>query len=135
MPGRVGGGECSSKVRRRRSGLQGVAHGGVNGVRPAGKPEVIQHQRTGEDRRERVGDSLARQRRCGTVDGLKQAHLTGMQVRAGGEPQPADELRPQVREDVSEQVAGHDDLESLGGAHQFHGEGIHIPMLALDVRE
>jgi len=52
-----------------------------------------------------------------------------MEVRARREPEPAHEARAEIRQDVTVQVVGHDHLEALGLAHQFHRERVHVAVL------
>src|SRR3989454_3462531 len=139
---RDGGGDVAGSGRPAE--IRGPYSGGERRpYRPlevAGRPgsaQLLEHQRTGEHGRHRIGDPLAREWRCRAVHRLEQPRSppARMKIGAGGDPQPADERGAQVGQDVAIQVVGYDDLEALRLAHQLHRQGVHVAVLGLDPAE
>ena len=55
-------------------------------------------------------------------------------VRAGYEPEPADQARAQIRDDVTVEVFQHQDVELRGTADQLHAGVVDDQLLVLDPR-
>ena len=53
----------------------------------------------------------------------------------GARPKPADQLGPEVTDDVAEEVAGHDDVELRGIADDLHGQRVDIQVARVDLRD
>ena len=57
-----------------------------------------------------------------------------MDVAGRGQTKPAGELRSEVADDVTKQVAGDDDLKLARVANDFHGERIDVKVAGIDLR-
>ena len=112
----------------------GLHDGGFDAAVGFGEAEVIQHESQGEDGRQRVGDVLAGVFGRGAVHGFEHGGALRVDVARRRQAQAALQLRPQIRDDVAEHVAGHDDLELFRAFHHLHGQGIHVQVLLFDIR-
>ena len=65
--------------------------------------------------------------------GLEDGRL-GAEVAARGEPEPADQARGQVGDDVAVEVREHEHVVLLGPLDELHAEVVHDAVLELDVR-
>lgn len=68
------------------------------------------------------------------MNGLEESALARMEVAGGCQPNPALELGTEVRDNVTEEIVGHNDVELVGSPHHLHGQDIHVEMTALDSR-
>ena len=66
------------------------------------------------------------------MTGLKHGGF-GSDVRRRGHPQPADQSGCQVGEDVTQQILGHDQVESLRVTDQLHGGSVDVQVVGRDV--
>src|SRR5437870_9962662 len=81
-------------------------------------PHVAKQLRARHDGRERVGEVLSRDIGGRAVHGLEE-RVAFAHVRAGYEPEPADQARAQIRDDVTVEVFQHQDVELRGTADQL----------------
>ena len=102
-----------------------------------GIPEVRQQQAHRQQAGEGVGGPLAGDVRRRAVDRLEHRHpprLEAVDVGAGRHPQPPLERRPQVGDDVAEEVVGDDHPELGGILDQVQAQRVHVDVLPLDRR-
>ena len=88
-----------------------------------------QHHGRGQNRAERIGQILARDRRRRAVHRLEHRRLAGMNIAAGGHAQAALQSGGEVGDDVAEHVIGHDHVEGPRIAHHLHAERVHVHVL------
>ena len=81
-------------------------------------PEMLEHQRARPDLADRIGDALARDVRRGAVDRLEQRRkrALGIDVRRRRDADGAAHRRPEVGQNVAEQVRADDDVEATRAA-------------------
>src|SRR5881396_1596979 len=125
----------AADIGRTHTGGERLLHRALEVAGRLRMTQLLEHQSAREHRGHRVRDALARERRSRAVHRLEQSRPARMKIRAGGEPEPADQARPQVREDIAVQVVGDDDLKPLGLAHQLHRERVHVAVLGVDACE
>ena len=95
---------------------------------------MAENQCAGEDCAEWIGEALAGDIRCRTVDRLVEIDFTA----DGGGRQHAKRAGDDgglVRENVAEEIFGEYHVVAAGLVHQVHGHGVYILMLKGDVRE
>ena len=99
--------------------------------------EVLEHQYRRGDRGQRIGPPRADDVVRRAVDRLEQrgAGARGVQVGARREADAAGDRTGQVREDVAEQVVGHDDAVALGTLDEVDARGVDVVVVDGDVRE
>jgi len=120
---KIGGGDV---------GVEGGLHALLEELGFGLPAEEFEHHAGGKDRAERVGDALSGDVGRGTVDGLEERGLAGVNVGGRCEAEAAGELRGEVRDDVAEKVVGDDDVELAGIADKFHGEGVDVEVAGVD---
>ena len=117
-------------------GLDGPQDG-VGRLLPGGValPQVFQHQGRRPDLPDRIGDAPARDVRRGAVHGLEQGRMASVRVQVGRrrDADRAGAGRPQVGQDVAEQVRGHDHVEAVGVLHQVGAEDVDVEFVPGDV--
>ena len=92
--------------------------GADDGRRGVGMAQVLQHQRAGPDLADRIGDALARDIRRRAVHGLEQRRMFPLRVDVARrrDADRAADRRPEIGQDVAEEVGADDDVEALGRA-------------------
>src|SRR5882762_1774502 len=86
-----------------------------------------------QHRAQRVCYALTRDIRCRAMHRLKQRRPPGMNIPRRRQPQPPGQLRPQVANDVAEQVAGNDHIELPRIPHNLHRQRIDIKVPRIDL--
>ena len=95
---------------------------------------IAQHHRRRQDRRQRIGDVLARDVGRRAVHRLVQPLAIVRERRGRQHADRAREHRRRVGEDVAEHVARHHDVELRGRAHELHRRRVDEQVRELDVR-
>ena len=103
---------------------------------PSGMAQVIEHHCDRQDRRKRIGDPFAGDVRRRPVNRLEHAgeRPFGVQVSGGCQPHSSLQNGPQVGDDIAEHVGCNDDIEPLGAGDHSHATGVHVLVVALDLR-
>src|SRR3990172_3100776 len=125
-----------------RRGLHVVGHplplgddggqGGLQAVAGLHLADVAEHHHAGEHHRHRVHLVHAGVLGGAAVDRLEHRYVVA-QVRAGGAPQPADQPRTEVGQDVAVEVGQDQHVVQLRLLHQLHRHVIHQPLLVGDI--
>ena len=100
----------------------------------AARAEIVEHHRRRQDRADRIGHVLPGERRRRAVHRLEHRRPAGMEIARRSQPQSALQRRAEVRDDVTEEVVGDDDLELRGILDQEQRERIDIDVPRLDPR-
>ena len=102
--------------------------------RGLGMAEVLEHQRARPDRGDRVGDLLAGDVGRRAVHRLEDRRRGALRidVARGGDADGAGGRRPEVGEDVAEQVGGDDHVEAVGVEHHLDGEAVDVVLVGLE---
>src|ERR1700737_2245807 len=96
--------------------------------------QEFQEHGSGQDRAERVGNSLPGDVWRGAVDRLEQRGAAGGDIAGGGNAESAGRLGGKIADDVAEEIVGDDDVELAGVADEFHGEGVDEEVAGIDFR-
>ena len=104
--------ECATDFLRalpfgRRHRLTAV----FEGARLVVEAEMLEHQGRRQDRAHRVGDVLSSERRRRAVDRLEHRRPAWMEIARRRQPETALQRGAKVRDDVAEEIVGHDDVE------------------------
>ena len=105
----------------------------LESLRRVALAEVVEHQLPGEDHRRRVHLVLALVLRCGAVRRLEDGRARA-DVRAGRDPEPADEPGREVADDVPVEIREDEHVELLGALDEPHAERVDEHLARLDVR-
>ncbi len=97
--------------------------------------EVGHHHPDRHDRGERVGDALARDVGCGTMNRLEQADTIRVDVPRSSQAHATTDDGSDVGDDVPEQVRGHNHLEVPRVLHDLGAEDVDELVADLDLRE
>src|SRR5690606_3374507 len=124
----------AAEVRRGPPFLDRAADRSLDPGRLTGVAQVVEHERRGQDRGERVRPVLTRQVGRRAVDRLEEAGAAGVQVRGRREAEPAGERGREVAQDVAEEVRCDDDPVAARPEDEVEGQRVHEERLALDVR-
>src|SRR6266850_8571123 len=90
------------------------------------------HHRSAQDRPDWVHDALAGDVWRGAMDRFEKATAClRIDIGGGRDAHPPDELRREVGQDVTEQVAGHDDVELARVLDELHRSGVDEQMTRL----
>src|ERR1700722_4854346 len=110
---------------------QVVGHGLLDAGRLGGQAQVVAQHGRGQDGRGRVGLLLAGNVRRAAVHRLEHARGTPLRVDvpARGEPDTPGHRRPQVGEDVTEEVVGHHHVEAVRLADEEHRGGVDVEVV------
>src|SRR5262245_32565727 len=125
--------ERTVDIAGRVAGDDGVVHGRFDRGGFSFQSEILEHQRGGQDRADRVRDVLARQRRRRSVHRFEHRRHARVQIARRRHAEPALQRRAQIRDDVAEQIVGDDDLELRGVLHHQQREPVDVEMARLDV--
>ena len=109
-----------------------AADGRLDPVRGVGVAEVAEHQRARQDQRRRIGLVQARVLGRGAVDRLEDRRL-GADVGPRRHPEPADQPRREVADDVAVQVRQHEDVVQLRLLDELHAHVVDDAVLELDL--
>ena len=93
---------------------------------------MAQHHHAGEHLRHRIDLVLARVLRCAAVCRLEDRDSLA-EVRTGGESEPADHPRAQIRKHVAVQVRQDEQVVFLGTLHELHAHVVDDAVVELDV--
>ncbi len=104
-------------------GVQGLLDRGSQPSRHVRQVAVIEHHRGGEQQRDGIGDAFAGNVGRGAVHRFEYGGV-GADIAARRHPQAAHQAGDQIREDVAEQIRGHEHVELPGIEHELHGAGI-----------
>src|SRR5699024_6780856 len=134
-----GGGDRGCDLTRgsRRAIPRGYVRGDrvVDPGRVFRHPQVIEHQRDGEDRRRRIGFALPGDVGGGTVHRLehRREFPRGVDIARGSEPNTAGNGAGEVSDDVAEEVVGHDDVVLRGVRVEVDHRRVHVLVVHLDL--
>ena len=97
--------------------------------------EMLEHHRARPDLADRVGDAAAGDVGRRAVHRLEHRGVfaLGVDVAGGRDADRADAGRPEIGQDVAEQVGADDDVEPVGMAHEMRGQDVDVVLVGLDV--
>ncbi len=95
--------------------------------------EVTQHQHGGQQQRRRIREILAGDVWRAAVDRLEHGD-PAPQIGGSHDPEPPDEPRAEIGDDVAVQVRHHEHIELRRVQDQLHARGVDDPLIVLDVR-
>jgi hypothetical protein len=100
-----------------------------------GFAEMIEHHRARPDLADRVGDAAPGDVGRGTVHRLEHRGVFALRVDVAGgrDSDRADAGRPQIAEDVAEQIGADHDVKPVGMAHEMRGQDVDVVLVGLDV--
>ena len=84
---------------------------------------MFEHHRRRQQQGRGICDAASRDFGRGTMDGLEDRRI-GADVAAGCHAEAADQPRDEIRENVAEQIGGHQDVELPGIQNQLHRTGV-----------
>src|SRR5262245_12652182 len=97
---------------------------------------MLEHHCAGENRRQRIGQFTARDVGSRSMYRLEHGWVSLFRIEIGtrGETEAPGDDRAEVRQDVTEQIRGHDYIEALGPANQIHACRVDQQRFRADLR-
>ena len=99
-------------------------------------PQVREHHRPRPDLPDRIGDLPAEDVRRAAVHGLEARRVRALRVEVGRrrDADGARACRPEIGQDVTEQVRAHHHVEPVGMLHEVRGQDVNVVLRRLHVR-